>query len=260
MTSPRLPSRLLAVLCLVVFSLLGTARFSPAAEGVSKGYPEEYKRLMNEVIHCYFNRDFRQALKLLDKADQIVPDTPMALNSRAAIAIEERHFADGERYCKEALAKDPKFLLSRFNLAEIPFLQKNYDAARKVYRELLEEYPEDEMIQFRIYLTYLLEKDEAGAKKRLDEFKFPSTTGAYYYAHAAWEFAHENPSEGHTWVRSGDWVFSPSKDANFAAVFYDLGWLDRPKPKLTPESADAQNAEAPEGQPARGKGAPVEVK
>jgi tetratricopeptide (TPR) repeat protein len=250
----RLSALLLAVVC-----LLGAIRLSPAAEGVSKGYPEGYKRLMTDVFHCYLNRDFRQALKLLDKADQLVPDTPMALNTRAAIAIEERRFADGERYCKAALEKDPTFELATFNLAEIPFIQKNYDAARKIYRGLLDEHPADEMIQFRIYLTYLLEKNDAAAQTRLEAFKFPSTSGAYYYAHAAWEFAHDNPSEGRTWVRSGDWVFSPAKNANLAAVFCDLGWLDRPKPRLTPESAEVQGFAEPGGPPAH-KGAPVEVK
>jgi tetratricopeptide (TPR) repeat protein len=231
-----------------------------AVEGVSKGYPEEYQKVMTDVVRAFLDRDFKKALAELDQADQIIPDTPMALNTRGAIAIEERRYSEGQMYCEEALRKDNKFFPARFNLAEIPFQKKNYAAARKIFQQMLaEEKKHDsiELLRYRIFITYLMEKDDASAQAELDKMSPVGVTGAYHYAHAAWEFAHGNQSEGMSWIQGGDWVFSRLKNIYFADVMYDLGWLERPKKQAaekpgalgSPEKPEPGSAPGPAGAP-----------
>jgi tetratricopeptide (TPR) repeat protein len=162
---------------------------------------------------------------------------------RGAVAIEERRFEEGRNLCIEALKLDPKFFPARFNLAEIPFVKGNYAEARNIFQRLEEENPRDELLQFRIFLTYLLEKNEAAAKDALDRVPFLSNTPVYYYSYAAWEFAHGNAKAGKDWVDRGNWVFPPFKTRNYADVFYDLGWLARPG--SVPSSATATQSTAP---------------
>jgi len=63
----------------------------------------------------------------------------------------------------EAARLDPKFWNARFNLAEIPFLKKDWVQARSRFEELLSGSESDlaseasQLIQYKILLTYLLE-------------------------------------------------------------------------------------------------------
>ena len=217
------------VLSTVALLLCASASAGWAAEGIFQHYPEDFQKVVVQIVKAYHDRDFPAVMQLLDEADKIVPGTALSLNTRGAIAIEEHRFEDGEKYCKLALEKDPTYYPAQFDLAEIPFMQKRYDEARRIYEGMLAKHPHDELLQFRIFLTYLLEHNDAQAGKALAEIKFPSSTAAYYYAHAAWDFQRGNGDKAKGWVRSGDWVFSRTANTSYQDVFYDLGWLERPR-------------------------------
>ena len=178
-------------------------------------------------MRSFSHRDFATAVSIVEKAEQQYQATPMSINVRGAVAIEEKRFEEGRRLCIEALKQDPKFYPARFNLAEIPFVQGKYAEARNLFQKLQDEHPKDELLQFRVFLTYLLEKNEPAAAEALEQIPFLANSPIYYYSKAAWEFAHGNEKEGLSWVDRGNWVFPPAKTRNYADVFYDLGWLKR---------------------------------
>lgn len=190
-------------------------------------FPPAYLSTVQEAVRHFHTRDFEATVVKLDEADKIVPPTPMTLNMRGAIAIEQREFEKGTQFLQQALKLDPKFFPARFNLGEIPFLQKRYAEARQVFEELLADDPKSEMLLFRIFLTHLLEGNDEAAKTAQSRIRFPGDTAAYYYANAAWEFAHKNETEGWKWIQSGDWVFTREKNLYFADVLVDLGWIKR---------------------------------
>lgn len=231
------------VLCL--WATLTVAAVTPSAlaqtDELTKLYPPAYVTVLRGAIQSFTDRDFEAATRQLNEADKMFPASVYALNMRGAIAIEQKRFDEGEKYCQAALEQEPKFFPARFNLAEIPFVQKRYAKARQGFEELLEKDPKNELLQYRVFLTYLLEGNESAAQKALDAIRFPSNTAAYYYAHAAWEFAHGNEEKALGWIRSGDWVFPPFRNTHFADVLYDLGWLKRPDSKAT--TAEPENRE-----------------
>jgi len=190
-------------------------------------YPPAYNVAVGKAFECFHTRDFVAAMKYLDEADRAVPQTPAVLNARGAIAIEKRQFDQGAKYCIAALEKDPQFFLARFNLGEIPFMQKRYPEARALYEEVLAAQPSNELVQYRIFLTYLLDKNEASAHAALNRIRYPGDTGAYYYAHAAWEFSRGNTTEAVRWLNAGDWIFSKEKNIYLADPLADLGWIKR---------------------------------
>jgi tetratricopeptide (TPR) repeat protein len=216
---------------LVRISLLAAAVWIAILPGSlpagGNGYPAAYTAALAKAFDCFHTRDFVAAARYLDEADRAVPQTPPVLNARGAIAIEKRHFEEGAKYCIAALEKDPQFFLARFNLGEIPFMQKRYAEARPLYEEVLAAQPSNELVQYRIFLTYLLEKNDATAQESLARIRYPGDTGAYYYAHAAWEFAHGNATEAMRWINAGDWIFSKVKNVYLADPLVDLGWLKR---------------------------------
>lgn len=192
-----------------------------------KDAPPTYRNAMMAAMKAFTTRDFDGAVQGVEKADTGWQKTPVSLNILGAIKIEKKEFEEGRKYCLEALRLDPKFFPARFNLAEIPFVQGKYAEARAMFEKLQEDEPRDDLLKFRVFLTYLLEKNDVEAKTRLDEVPLINDTPISFYAHAAWEFSHGNEKEARNWLTSGVRTFPPIKHVNFIEVFYDLGWLDR---------------------------------
>ena len=220
---------------------------APPSANRGKAYPPAYVQAVNEVFRAFRTRDWARTLEALDKADKILPPTPMTLNTRGAIKIEERNFEEGQRLCEEALKIDPKFYAARFNLAEIPLVQGKYAESRKLFEKFLRDNPKDELVRFRIFLTLLLEKNYDDARRAIDQIPFPGDTPAYYYANAGWEFAHESAEEAKKWLGRAEWTFGPDKCAMFADSFYEIGWMKRaevkkPEPAVAPAPSPASPA------------------
>jgi tetratricopeptide (TPR) repeat protein len=222
-----LPFRLIAASVLLALAPGVTAQEEEENAKVAS-YPPIYLTVLRDAMRAFTTRDFTQTIALVNKADGTFQVTPVALNIRGAVAIEERRFEEGRELCLKALKEDPKFFPARFNLCEIPFVQGKYAEAREMFQKLLDEYPKNDLLKFRVYLTYLLEKNETAAAEHLDRLPFLSNTPVYYYAQAAWAFAHGKPEDAKTWLDRGNYVFPPARHQNFIDVFYDIGWLQRP--------------------------------
>src|SRR4051812_28204858 len=78
-------------------------------ETTTAAYPPGYRALIGEAMRAFNARDFEAAIKLVDKADLTFQVTPVALNIRGAIAIEEKKYDEGRELCLKALTKDPSF-------------------------------------------------------------------------------------------------------------------------------------------------------
>jgi len=198
-----------------------------AAEDPMKAAPQAYWQALIDAMRAFTERNLTNAKDLVEKADAGYKATPLSLNLLGAIAIENKQFDAGRAYCEKALKLDPKFFPSRFNLAEIPFVQGNYSEARTVLEGLYKEDPKNDLLRFRIFLTYLLEKNDREARARLDDIPLINDTPISFYSNAAWEFAHGNGDKGREWVASALRSFPPVRQINFVEVFYDLGWLER---------------------------------
>ena len=192
-------------------------------------FPSRYQFLLSEAMRRFQARDFKGALDYVDKADEVLPPTAWSLNVRGAIAIEQRDFDRGYKYCSDALKLDANFYPAKFNICEIPFLQGKYAEARglwlKLYATVRPGDLSSELLLYRIFLTYLLEDDTAHAKEWLEKIPFPSQTPSYQYAHAAWEWKQGNLAKWDEWLRSATFIWPESKRSEFTDVLIQLGWL-----------------------------------
>lgn len=210
-------------------------RRTPATVGTpnSPALPREYHILVAEAMKSFKARDFKAALHFADKADEMSPPTIWTINVRGAVAIEKLEFEEGRRLSIKALEIDRGFLPARFNLAEIPFLQGNYQAARQGWLEIYNALPKDdpttELLAYRICLTYLLEKDMARAKEWLEKIPNPSQTPAYHYANAAWERQSGRMDKWKEWLEGAEFVWPAGKRADFVDVLIQLRWLSPPQ-------------------------------
>ena len=214
--------RFLTIACL---SAAAVIPFSHAQ--TPKDMPPEYVKTVQSAMRTFATRDFKTTLALVDKAEALYQPTAITVNIRAAIAIEEKKFDEGREYCLKALQLDPKFFPALYNLAEIPFMQGKYAEARLAYEKLQDDESSVDLIKFRLYLTYLLEKNDEMAKQLLEKIPLLNDTPVYFYGYAAWEFAHGDEKKAQSYLNSAETVFPKAKRGSFLDVFYDIGWLKR---------------------------------
>ena len=189
------------------------------------------KTQFEQALQAYEQRDFDSAARLAEQADTAEPNQPQILNLRGAILLEQQKYDDAEGFFKEALKVDPKFREAQFNLADVPFRNKDYANARDRFQALLKQTPGGDknqaaqLINFKVFLTYLLEGKDSRAQKLMEQFQFSGDTPALYYAEAAWEFKHDNTDKANDWITSARKIYPSASNALYAGGFYDLGWL-----------------------------------
>ena len=178
--------------------------------------------------------NYPQALKELDAIDARQPDLAESQNLRGVILMRQADYDQAEVALQKALATDPKFWNARFNLAEIPFLRKDWAEARKRFDALLQgnaaELQGDaaQLIQYKILLTYLLQGNENMVDSILAKFELSPDTPAANYANAAIALQHKNEKEAKDLLAAAEKNFSPQLNKLFAESLYEVGWLQKP--------------------------------
>ncbi|MEY2484683.1 MAG: hypothetical protein QOH39_331 [Verrucomicrobiota bacterium] len=196
-----------------------------------------------QAQQAFQKRDLDTARKFIEEADGADPNQPTILTLRGEILMEQKDFDQAEAAFKKAAKIDPKYREAQYNLAQIPFKKKDYAKARERFEALFSQTPGGDknqaaqMIKFRIFMTLLLEGKDSRAQKMMEQFQFTGDTPALYYAQAAWEFKHNNPTKANDWIASARKIYSSSLNGVFADSFYDLGWLQTPDVGSTPGPA-----------------------
>lgn len=180
---------------------------------------------------AYQRKDYSGAAAALDSAESLQPGQADAANLRGLIHFKRRDLATAEQHFREAIRIDPTLWTARLNLADIPFEFRNYTQARERFEQLfLETDPtiqprEAEFVQFKIFLTLLLEGKELAARNFMSRFGFTGNTPARYYAQAALNFHGGDFDRAVAWMQGARREFPSEVDALFAESLYRVGWL-----------------------------------
>ena len=227
MPHPSLPCRIL----LYVALLAVVATFSTHAAQESGASPaaikagESYLRALESAGAAYAVGQNSLALDKLDLADQIRPNIPDTWNMRGAIYAEQHDFARAQAAFEKSARLNPDDFWPQYNLAELLLMQKKYPEAVAGFQKLAVYQGHDELVAFKIVFADLLQGKPDAAKPVLDAMKFPCDTAAYYYAHAAWAFAHKDEKEGNYWSNAGIKVFGAGHCLSFYDALVQVGWL-----------------------------------
>ena len=122
------------------------------------------------------------------------------------------------------------------HLGDLALREKKYAEARAIYERLCSETNvliSNERTRYGLLIVALATRDEPAAKSALAKIKFPTQSPAYYFAQAAWEFAHGNERSAKKWIATAREIFAPPLLAWFARPLYDLGWQkEKPPPPV----------------------------
>ena len=194
----------------------------------------ELEEMYNAAYRAFDSNKFPEALKQLDAIDARQPDLAASKNLRGVILMRQGDFDKAEAALQEAARIDPKFWNARFNLAEIPFLKKDWPEARKRFEKLLTSGESDlakeasQLIQYKILLTYLMEGKTDMVDSILAKLELSPDTPAVDYVKAAVALQQQNQNEAKDWVKAAEKNFSPQLNKLFAESLYEVGWLQKP--------------------------------
>jgi len=186
---------------------------------------ESYLRALETAGAAYAAHQLSNALDKLDVADQIHANVPDTWNMRGAIYAEQHDYAKAQAAFEKAAELNPGDFWPQYNIAELLLVQKEYPQAIEALKKLSVYQGHEELVAFKLVFANLLQGTPDAAKPVLDAMKFPCDTPAYYFAQAAWSFAHQDQKQGDYFARSGMKVFGPEKCVAFYDALAQAGWL-----------------------------------
>jgi tetratricopeptide (TPR) repeat protein len=219
-----------AVAALVLTSL---AAIGFAADNIAPT-KAELEEMYNTAYRAFDAKKFSEALKQLDAIDARQPDLAASKNLRGVILMRQGKYDEAETALQDAAKIDPKFWNARFNLAEIPFLKKDWADARKRFEQLLASGGPDlakeasQLIQYKILLTYLQEGNSNMVDSMLAKLELSPDTPAVDYVKAAVALQAKNQSEAKDWISAAEKNYSPQLNKLFVESLYEVGWLEKP--------------------------------
>ena len=194
----------------------------------------ELEEMYNAAYRAFDAKKFSEALKQLDAIDARQPDLAASKNLRGVILMRQGNYDKAEAALQDAARIDPKFWNARFNLAEIPFLKKDWAEARNRFEQLLSSGESDlakeasQLIQYKILLTYLQEGKGNMVDSILAKLELSPDTPAVDYVKAAVALQQKNQSEAKDWISAAEKNYSPQLNKLFAESLYEVGWLEKP--------------------------------
>jgi Tfp pilus assembly protein PilF len=184
----------------------------------------------------------RQANDLLSKGDlpgaiskvNIVlkadPRNLAAYLLRGAIYSKEKQWPQAQSDYEAAHLIDPHSAVVQFNLAEIYFAQKQFDAARPGFASLEADPSSDlgDLSAYKVFLCDLFGGHDDAAAKDLAVFNQVGTNPSYYFANATWDLYHHKTEDGRGWLLSANNIYPPQKNGFYAASLFENGYLPLP--------------------------------
>lgn len=227
----------MAAVAALVISSLGADAF--AADNVAPT-KAELEEMYNAAYRAFEAKKFPEALKQLDAIDARQPDLAASKNLRGVVLMRQGNYDEAQAALQDAARIDPKFWNARFNLAEIPFLKKDWPEARKRFEQLLSTGQSDlakeasQLIQYKIVLTYLMEGNGNMVDSMLAKLELSPDTPAVDYVKAAVALQQKNQSEASDWIKTAEKNFTPQLNKLFAESLYEVGWMEKPAGSARP--------------------------
>ncbi len=217
---------------LPVIVLLVLSSFVAYGVNTSKS---ELEAMYDKAFSAFDEARYDDALKALDVIDLNQPDLAESLNLRGVVYMRQGKFDRAETALRKALSLEPKFWNASFNLAEIPFLKKDWPEARNRFTALMAGgageglQPETtQLIEYKIFLTFVMQGKEGTADWILNKFEGSKDSPALYYANAAIAYQHGNEKEAKEWLAAANKQFSEPLNKLYAESFYEVGWMKKP--------------------------------
>ncbi len=209
----------------------------------------QIESMYDKAFQAFDDGKYDEALTALDTIDARQPDLAESLNLRGVVYMRQGKYDKAEKTLRKVLSIEPKFWNASFNLAEIPFLKKDWSESHNRFEALLAGkhnglQPEtNQLIQYKILLTLILQGKENMVDWILSKFELSKDSPALYYSNAGIAFQHGNQKEAEKWMDAAVKHFPAPLNKLYVESFYEVGWLQRPPGESHPTIEITSSAE-----------------
>jgi Tfp pilus assembly protein PilF len=186
--------------------------------------------LLHEAIELLQEKQFEAALAKVNAVIQADPKSVDGYGLRGSIYAAKKDWKSAAKDFQSVLQFDPNNIQAKFNLAELEFLQKDYDNARVAFLGLESDGNLGDLAKYKVFLCDLFGGHSDVAAKELDAFDKVGSGASYYFAEAASSLYQKKTEDARSWLTSASNIYSPSKFKLYAASLFDLGYLPLPAP------------------------------
>jgi len=190
--------------------------------------PSQVIVLLHEALELLQKKDIDGAFDKVNAAIKLDPTNPDGYGLRGGIYAEKKMWDKSEQDYNAILKLDPKNVQAKFNLAEIAFMQKKYDAARPQFVALQQDSNWGDLSTYKVFLCDLWGGHNDMAAKELAALEKVGSGASYYFAEAAWYLYQKKPEDARGWLVSAVNIYSPAKFKMYSASLFDLGYLPLP--------------------------------
>jgi predicted Zn-dependent protease len=156
--------------------------------------------------------------------EQIAPGTPILDSLQAAIMVGKRDYNGARAVYAKITARDPKAFFPRFNMVELYMLESRYEEARKGFIALLDLYPGNQAVLYKILLACLKENKRADADTWLARLNQPPVTAFTCYGNAAAAIADNNLGVARAWMIQAENDYKPGEQRWLHAALEGIGY------------------------------------
>ncbi len=197
-----------------------------------QGVGELYEQAFREFNAHHYAETLHQ-LDAIDACATLPREKAEALNLRAVVLMRQYEYEAAEMVLRRAIEFQPQVANAIFNLAEIPFLKRDWPEARRRFEEMLAktdgmEAETRQLIEYKIFLTHLLQGDEEKVRRLAEELGREDRGPVAYYVRAALARAEEKPNEAEAEMAAAAERFPEALNNLYAESFYEIGWLKKP--------------------------------
>jgi tetratricopeptide (TPR) repeat protein len=196
---------LVASLLAALLSLgLGLAQESATTDG-----PGTSSSLLSESAQRLSDGDFEGAIRDASLALQLDPKNPAGYEALGSIYIQEKLWdrAESNYTLASKLSPDPVY---KYKLAEIKFLQKDYEDARPLFLALKDNASLGELAFYKAFLCDLLSGHDSAAAQDLAERDRAPSGPSLYFTHAAWDLFHSQKADAAKYFNAADHLYDHS--------------------------------------------------
>jgi len=203
---------------------------TPASSGPGQPPAVPVAYPLRQVVELMEQNQYDAALDHVNAAIRAAPQDPAAYALRGDIYAAQKLWDRAEKDYQTVLHLDGTSVQIKFNLAEIEFLQKKYDAARPGFAAL-EQLPDmGDLAAYKVFQCDLFGGHEHTAAQELDAFNQVGSNASYYFANASWSLYHHQTEDARGWLTSAANIYAPDKFGLYAASLIDLGYMPLPPP------------------------------
>jgi tetratricopeptide (TPR) repeat protein len=203
-----------------------TVAMQPPPTNNSASQPEitQVADLLQEANQSLGQKQLDDALGKVNAALDLEPQNPDAYALRGNVYAAKQLWIRAEDDYQTALQINGKDKSIKFDLGEVEFILKKYDAARTGFAALEQDPDFGDLAGYKAFLCDLFGGHEDVAAKELDAFNQVGSNPSYYFANATWCLYHQKPEDAQGWLNSAAHIYAPSKFKTYASCLIELGY------------------------------------